>query len=79
MLVYMLNNGKLSGIDLDSSMINTEAFKQAKRAKQNHTLDSLCCGKASILKKYAQEVLSLKFKEIPDYQKLHKLLFEAFT
>lgn len=79
MLVYMLNNGQLTGIDLDTQMINTEAFKLAKRAKMNHTLDDLCCGNASIMKKFAQEVLSLKFKEQPDYKKFDKLLQEALS
>ena len=60
-------------------MVNTEAFKLAKRAKMNHTLDDLCCGNASIMKKFAQEVLSLKFKEQPDYKKFDKLLQEALS
>lgn len=79
MLVYMVNNGKLTGIDLDTAMVNTEAFKQVKKAKQRHTLETLCCGEAQILKKYAQEVFSLKFKECPDYEKLTKILKEAFS
>jgi len=79
MTIYMLNQGKLTGIDLDTHMVNTEAFKLARKAKQNHTLDDLCCDNAQIMKKFANEVLNLKFKEQPDYKKLDKILQEAFS
>lgn len=79
MLVYMLNNGKLTGIDLETQMINTEAFKLARKAKQIHTLDTLCCGNAHILKSFAHEVLNLKFKEQPNYKRFDKMLVEAFS
>ena len=79
MTIYMLNEGKLTGIDLDTQMVNTEAFKLARKAKQNHTMDTLCCGNAYIMKKFANEVLNLKFKEQPDYKKLDKILQEAFS
>lgn len=78
MMIYILNNGKLSGIDLESQMSSFEAFKSTKKAKQNHSIADLCCDRASIMNKFANEVFSYKFKDTPKYAKLRQLLTEAF-
>jgi serine/threonine protein kinase len=79
MIIYMLNKGQLSGIDLESNLANTEAFKLARNAKENHTLSTLCCKNAQSMTKFAEEVFQYKFKETPNYDKLRKILIEAIA
>lgn len=78
MLVYILNQGQLTGIDLESQMANIEAFKQAKKAKESYNIDQLCCKNAIILRDFANEVFSYKFKQCPNYEKLRHILHLAF-
>lgn len=79
MLIYMLNKGELTGIDLESNLSNTEAFKLARKAKENHTMADLCCKEAQIMVKFVAECFSLKFEETPDYNKLRKIITETFS
>jgi casein kinase 1 len=78
MMVYMLNQGKLTGIDLESQLSSILVFKATKKAKESHTLADLCCDNASIMTKFAEEVLSYKFKDEPRYSKLREILHKAF-
>jgi hypothetical protein len=79
MLVYILNQGQLPGIDLFTQMDNIQAFKSALKAKENYSLDQLCCYNATTLKDFAKEVFSYKFKQCPNYEKLRYLLTVALS
>ena len=61
LLIYMLNRANLPGIDLTRSYDRNQSFKQARSAKMNYSLDSLCDGKAASMKDIVQEVFTLGF------------------
>jgi hypothetical protein len=60
-------------------LASTDAFKLARKAKETHTISSLCCKNAITMTKFAEEVFSYKFKETPNYEKLKKILIEAIS
>lgn len=56
MLVYSLNRGKISGIDLNDKLSRNESFHKAKKVKETHHLSDLCCNNAKPLKKFVVEI-----------------------
>lgn len=49
MLVYLMNNGQMEGIDLEQQMSNSDAFKLIQQVKKKHSLRTLCQGNAEVL------------------------------
>jgi casein kinase 1 len=76
LIVYLLN-GSLLGLLLEEDVSKNEAFKIIQSAKNKSNVDDVCTDFANNLKKFYKEVMSIKFTEKPDYQKLKSLLEEA--
>lgn len=74
LLVYILNNGELPGIDLSLDLDKKQSFQQAKRAKIDYSIEQLCSQRAQPLRNFTRYVFSLGFKETPDYNKLRQML-----
>lgn len=74
LLIYMLNRGNLPGIDLNKKLDQAQSFKQARFAKMNYTLDSLCDGRAACMKDFVKEAYDLGSQEKPKYNLMKELL-----
>ena len=77
LLTYMINEGKIQGLILDSNLSQIETFKNAKAAKKAHTMQNLCVDNAACLVQFVYEIFTLKFKDEPDYNNLKDLLTTA--
>ena len=49
------------------------------KIKKAQTMQKLCYNESKCLKKFTYEVFSLEYEEEPNYEKLKKLLKEAFS
>lgn len=55
-LIYLLNNGNLQGIDLSSNMSRNESFIQAKNAKENISIEDTCSRNAKCILEFVKAV-----------------------
>ena len=74
LLVYVTNNGKLPGIDMEANLDKIESFHASKEAKSKHTIMTLCAGRAECLRDFATEIFKMKYQDKPDYAKLKTIL-----
>jgi hypothetical protein len=79
MMIYILNNGSIRGIDIDAPMSSVNAFKMIQKVKREHTLITLCDKNAVKMQPFAKEVFQYKFEDQPNYVLLKKLLSEALS
>ena len=81
MLVYLADSDRLPFLDSidDPTITRKKAFQRVKAAKKKLGAAELCGDKrddtpAHLLKEFVEEVLSLEYQEVPDYEKLKFLL-----
>jgi len=66
----MLNMGQIKGLYYDKGKSDVHNLKIAINAKKKHTINELCSGKATGLRKFMFDIFSLDFDEKPNYQEL---------
>lgn len=82
LMVYLLNDCQLPGIDLSDEALERSQLSQVQRvlaAKLAHTTENLFCKQASVLQAFGREVFSLGFSEEPNYNRLKQLLSDIIT
>lgn len=73
-LVYLLQEGKLPGIELGEDYNASEEFEKILQTKKSQGINDLCFGASKDLEKFHQEVFSYKFADAPNYEELRKML-----
>ena len=79
LLIYLLNNGNLKGIDLSQNLSRNESFNLVKKAKSKYSVKDFCCDNASKITSFVEAIFKLSFKETPDYKLLTEMLKSGLT
>jgi hypothetical protein len=62
LLIYILNEGSLKGIDLSQNLSRNESFNLVKKAKMKTSVSDFCCDNAKSLINFVDYVFKLEFK-----------------
>lgn len=76
LIVYLFKKGNLPGTTCDEDTDVNEEFKIIRDAKMNQTTKDVCFGNTKDLAAFKREVFSYRFKDLPNYENLRKLLIQ---
>ena len=76
LIVYLFKKGNLPGTTCDEETDVNEEFKIIRDAKMNQTTKDVCFGNTKDLAAFKREVFSYRFKDLPNYENLRKLLIQ---
>ena len=70
LLVYILNEGRLMNINIETFLTPLQNLRQIKNAKMNHKIKDVCNYNSKCLKKLMVIIFSLDYEETPPYQEI---------
>lgn len=73
LIIYMLNEAQLPGVSTTDETDRHKCFVEVRNAKNQYSLDSLCQGRAQLMKDILPEVFALGFKDKPNYDHLKEM------
>jgi len=79
LLIYLLNEGNITGIDLSKNLNRNESFNLVKKAKMKYSAQEFCCGNASKILSFVESIFKLQFKDAPNYTVLSEMLKSCLT